>query len=440
MLILALKNLRRRPLRTALTVSGVALAVAVLYSLSAFQAGYQERLRAELAGLGAHILVVPKGCPYEAASIAIHGANWPRYLRQADLPLLAATPGVRHAAGVLMSATTDPRTAQQQIWLGVDPEIRAVKPFWQIVGRFPSAPDEALIGSEVARRRGLRPGDRFVDGPRADGRVSGQKPGAPIEGVTRLRGFGLAQAPEAVQARHSRSSREPIPSRHVTALPGAPSFRVAGVIARTGGQDDSFIYIPRATAQRLFRHPGQLTNVLVTVDDPERVLPIAAAMRRREPDVNVVPMAQVLQTMLDLARTTRLLVTCVVLIALLISVFGVVNTVMSSVFERTGEIGMLRAVGASRAEIFRLVWIETVWVCVLGGAAGNGLALIGARLVEAIVRAQLPYAPQGTLIAPDAPLFAGCVAGAAVLGALAGLLPAARACALRPVEAIRAGR
>src|SRR5437879_10302437 len=125
-MILALKNLRRRPLRTVLTVSGVALAVAVLYSLVSFQSGYQLRLRAELQGLGAHILVVPKGCPYEAASIAIHGANWPRYLRESDLPALATAPGVRHAAGVLMSDTTDPRTAQQQICLGIDEEIRSV--------------------------------------------------------------------------------------------------------------------------------------------------------------------------------------------------------------------------------------------------------------------------------------------------------------------------
>lgn len=385
MLGLALKNLRRRPLRTALTGGGIALAAAVLYSLTSFQNGYQRRLRAELEALGAHILVVPKGCPYEAASIAIHGANWPRYLPEADLPALAAAPGVRCAAGVLMSATTDAKTAQQQIWLGVDEAIRRVKPFWRIQGRFPGAPDEALVGAEVARRQGLAPGGRLLDGP-----------------------TGAA-------------------------------FRVSGVIARTGGQDDSFIYISRATAQRLFRHPGQITNVLVTVDDPERVLPVAAAMRRRDPDANVVPMAQVLQTMLNLARTTRLLVACVVFIALLISAFGVVNTVMTSVFERTGELGMLRAVGASRADIFRLVWTETLLLCVTGGTAGNGLALLASRLIETVVRSRLPYAPHGTLIAPDARVFAGCVIGAAALGALAGLLPAARACALRPVEAIRRG-
>ena len=222
--------------------------------------------------------------------------------------------------------------------------------------------------------------------------------------------------------------------------PTGAAFRVSGRIARTGGQDDSFIYLPLTTAQRMFGHPGQITNILVTVDDPERVLDVAAAMRRRDPDANVVPMAQVLQTMLDLARTTRLLIACVVLIALLISAFGVVNAVITSVFERTGEIGMLRAVGASRAEIFQLVWTETLLVCLAGGTAGNGLALLASRLVEAVVRSRLPYAPDGTLIAPDALLFAGCVAGAAALGAAAGLLPAARACALRPVEAIRSSR
>src|SRR5205823_10107044 len=142
-----------------------------------------------------------------------------------------------------------------QIWLGVDDAIRSVKPFWRIEGQFPrpggTRPDEALVGSEVARRRHLRPGERFVDAP-----------------------TGAA-------------------------------FRVSGVIARTGGQDDSFIYLPLMTAQRMFGHPGQITNILVTVEDPERVLDVAAAMRRRDPDANVVPMAQVLQTMLNLARTTR---------------------------------------------------------------------------------------------------------------------------------------
>ncbi|HPT99190.1 MAG TPA: ABC transporter permease, partial [Armatimonadota bacterium] len=66
---LALKNLLRRPVRTTLTVAGIAVAIAVLYSLLEFQRGYERGLREDLNALGAHIMVVPKGCPYEASTI-----------------------------------------------------------------------------------------------------------------------------------------------------------------------------------------------------------------------------------------------------------------------------------------------------------------------------------------------------------------------------------
>ena len=57
--ILGFKNLIRRPTRTILTVLGVAIAIAVLYSLFEFQQGYQARMKGELGALGAHIMVVP---------------------------------------------------------------------------------------------------------------------------------------------------------------------------------------------------------------------------------------------------------------------------------------------------------------------------------------------------------------------------------------------
>src|SRR5438046_10302324 len=78
---LSLREWQRRPMRTAVTVAGVALAIAALFSLLAFQRGYKNGMEHELDRLGAHILVVPKGCPYDAASIALHGANWPCYLK-----------------------------------------------------------------------------------------------------------------------------------------------------------------------------------------------------------------------------------------------------------------------------------------------------------------------------------------------------------------------
>ena len=74
---LSFKEWQRRPLRTSVTAAGVAIAVAALFSLLAFQRGYREGVRSELDRLGAHVLVVPKGCPYDAASIALHVLNQP---------------------------------------------------------------------------------------------------------------------------------------------------------------------------------------------------------------------------------------------------------------------------------------------------------------------------------------------------------------------------
>src|SRR2546430_2627920 len=95
---LAFKNGSRRKLRTLVTASGVAIAVAALFSLISFQRGYQAGMQGELDRLGAHVLVVPKGCPYDAASIALHGASWPCWLKESYLTQVRAAEGIAVAA------------------------------------------------------------------------------------------------------------------------------------------------------------------------------------------------------------------------------------------------------------------------------------------------------------------------------------------------------
>src|SRR5438034_1430644 len=104
---LAIKNAGRRKARTLVTMLGVAIAVAALFSLLAFQRGYQAGMQGELDRLGAHVLVVPKGCPYDAASIALHGASWPCYLKAAYVTQVRHTEGVETAAPVFMNAVYD---------------------------------------------------------------------------------------------------------------------------------------------------------------------------------------------------------------------------------------------------------------------------------------------------------------------------------------------
>jgi putative ABC transport system permease protein len=390
LLSLALRTLRRRPARTCTTLLGVALGVATLFSVLALHRGYQDGMRSELDRLGAQILVVPKGCPYDAASMALHGASWPCYLRAGYLSEVQATPGVAVAAPLLMNAVTVPGGGQA-VYIGARPDLLALRRGWRIQGLFPQAESgkglEVLVGSEVAREHGLAVGQSF-------------------------------------------------------ALPGLEAkATVAGVLERTGGADDLFIHMPLGAAQRLFHRPGQLTHILVRLRDPDQLEGVTSALRGCDAglQMNVVPLSHLFQSIQELLRSTRLLLLCVALVALLAAGAGVGNAVLLSVTERTREIGVLRALGASVSEVVRLIWLEALAICAGGAALGLALALLGGGWIEAWLRARLPFAPSDALMRGDAAAAAGCALVALLLGSAAALPAAWRAGQLPPVAAMRAG-
>ena len=382
---LALKEGRRRPLRVLITAAGVAVAAATLVSLMSFYRGYQRGLAGELDRLGAHVLVVPKGCPFDAASIALHGASWPCYLKDSYWDEVKAVPGVATAAPALMAAfpSTD---GSQTVLLGVTEDLLTLKPGWQLEGRFPAAPDEVMLGADVARLRRMGPGDELT-------------------------------LPE---------------------LPGRR--RVTGVVGPTGGADDSFIFLPLAVAQRDLGHEKALTHILVRLRDPERLDDALARLRgcNAGMDMNIVPLTHLFRTIQGMLGSTQAWLACVAAVALLTAGAGVSNAVLMSVSERTREIGVLRALGASRGDIFRLFWTETVLVCIGGGLLGVVAALLAGRAVESWLRDRLPFAPSDPLVRLDLDVALLCLVGAVLLGSLAGFLPAWRAARLSPREAIRA--
>ncbi len=174
---LALKNLLRRKTRTLLTLVGIGVAIAVLYSLLEFQQGYEQGLNAEINQLGAHIMVVPKGCPYEAATIVLHGGKWPRYMEESYFDKIAATPGVSQAAPILMDAMINPATKDNKIFLGITEAYGTLRPKWTIQGTSFSTLEarEVILGTSIAEKLRLKPGDTFHLRQDAAGRAAGKK-------------------------------------------------------------------------------------------------------------------------------------------------------------------------------------------------------------------------------------------------------------------------
>ena len=112
-------------------------------------------------------------------------------------------------------------------------------------------------------------------------------------------------------------------------------------------------------------------------------------------------LAQVKDTIMKLISTAKVMVLSIAIIAILIAMVGVINTILTSVWERFQEIGILKTIGAMPWDIFKLIWIETLILCTTGGILGVILALILSRVTDMVIRSVLPYAPGGGLVLID---------------------------------------
>ena len=385
----AWKNLRRKKLRSALTILGIGLSAWVLTSLLGFNRGYESALNKDIDNMGFQILVTAKGCPYEAATLMLKGGTGLRYMSEAVIADILKQPEVEKVTPMLMQAVFDPNKGESggmNAYLGIDPATYpGMKPFLKFrQGGWFADPGshQAVLGYEAAELEQREIGDRIL-----------------------------------------------VPERNI-------EFTVTGVLARSGTQDDGTIFVPLATLQREFGQQGQVTAVGVKVRKTANIFALENRLYDL-PDVQVVSMAQVKTTIMSLVATAKVMVISIVIIAILIAMLGVINTILMSVIERIQEIGILKSMGAMPADVFRLILIETVILCLSGGALGVALAAGLSRVTDLLVRRLLPYTPSGSLVQISGSLVLLTLAIVLGIGLASGLYPAWRAARLRPLESIR---
>ena len=390
-LTLAAKNLTRRRGRTGLTVIGVAIAISVLFSLLALNSGYEKELNKEVNSMGVHILAVPKGCPYEAASLIIHGGVIPKYLSATDLKNVTGIPEVELATPMLMHQfmKKDEKTGEStpHIIYGIKiKEMLELKPWWKVEGRFfeDNETRVMLVGRDLADKENLSVGQRLPVGPAKE------------------------------------------------------NFTIVGILDRTGDQDDQFHFFPLEEAQRVFGKEGKITTIAVKVRDVSRISEVSEEMEKI-PDIQVVTVTQIMGTIMNLAGSAKSLLLTVIVIALIISAFGIINTLLMSVNERVREFGMMKAIGASGSDIGKMVLMETVFITISGGIIGTIAALVGSSLIESFVKGMLPYSPSGSLISFRPELVGFSIAFSLFMGLVCGIYPAFLSARLSPMEAIRGG-
>ncbi|GBR72739.1 macrolide ABC transporter permease protein [Candidatus Termititenax aidoneus] len=385
----AYKNLLRRKTRTLFTIAGIMLSTWVLVTLLGFNKGYEQSLNENIEGMGFQIVLTAKGCPYEAATLMLKGGTGLRYMPEALVRDVAGRAEVASATDMLMHAEFDPNKGESGgtiVYLGIDPQTYPeMKPYLQFnQGEWFGADSaaEIVLGYEAAELEQREAGD-------------------------------------------------------VMLLPGSDQeFKVTGVLKRTGTQDDGMIFLPLKSAQQIFRKEGLLTMLgLRLKQDADQN--IFEEDLYTLPDVQVVSMAQVKNTILSLVASAKIIVLSIAFIAFLIAMFGVLNTVLMSVFERFQEIGILKSIGALPRDVFQMILIETTLLCALGSLAGIIFAYLFSGFSEMVVRYLLPFAPNGSLIIIGWPTIIFAFVSITLVGVIGGVYPSLRAASIRPLDSIR---
>jgi putative ABC transport system permease protein len=385
----AYKNLLRKKVRTGLTLLGIALSAWVLVSLFGFNRGYERALNRDIDNMGFQVLVTAKGCPYEAATLMLKGGTGLRYMNDSIVVDVLKHPEVEKITPMLMAALFDPNKGESggiSAFLGVDPATYpAMKSYLKFTqGAWFADPDadEAVLGYEAAELEQREIGDKLL-----------------------------------------------IPEKNV-------ELTVVGVLSRTGTQDDGTIFVPLRTVQKVFEQEGKLTAIGIKVKKEANITLVEQKLYDL-PDVQVVSLAQVKETIMSLISTAKMMVFSIALIAILIAMLGVVNTILMSVFERFQEIGIIKSIGAMPWDVFKLIWVETIILCLLGGGLGIGFSFILSKITETLIRSLLPYTPTGSLVVISSGLGLLTMALVLGIGIISGLYPAWRAARVRPLESIR---
>ena len=221
---------------------------------------------------------------------------------------------------------------------------------------------------------------------------------------------------------------------------GGRRCRVVGVLGPRGQQlgmnMDDVVMVPVATGMRMFNRTS-LFRIVIDVGSESELAAVEQRTREilverhGEEDVTLITEAAVVDSLSAILNALTLALGAIAAISLAVAGIGILNVLLVAVSERRAEIGLLRAVGASRRQVMSCFLAEAILLSGAGGALGLVAGALGVRVLVGIWPA-LPAAPPAWAVAAAVVLSLG-------VGAVFGWLPAKRAAALDPVLAL-AGR
>ncbi|WP_242512816.1 MacB family efflux pump subunit [Thalassospira povalilytica] len=386
---MALIAMNAHRLRTFLTMLGIIIGIASVVSVVALGTGSQERILSDISSIGTSTIDINRGKDF-----GDRDADQIRTLTAGDADVLASQYYVD---------SVTPRVSSTVALRYRNIEVNA-----NVTG----------VGTDYYRVRGYE----IADGIWFDQAAIGKRAQVAIiddNTVQKLFPDGERAVGEVI-------------------LLGSVPVQIIGVTAPKtstfGNQDSLNIWVPHSTA--LTRILGQTYLSSITVRVADNVAPALAesqitdllTQRHGTKDFFTVNSDSIRQTVEKTTSTMTLLISSIAVISLVVGGIGVMNIMLVSVTERTGEIGVRMAVGARQSDILRQFLIEAVLVCILGG----GLGVLGALAIGEL----FDLIGSSFSMVYSATSIIGAFACATMIGITFGFLPARNAARLDPVDAL----
>lgn len=458
---MGLSGLVGRPLRTSLTALGIVVGVAAVVTLTSLGNGIRESVAGQITDLGPNLITVMPGSgaapgngPPDGGPLAAAAAST---LTAEDAKNVAGLPSVTAvSSNVATGGLVEGKTVQ---FSGVDPSFEQIRTLDLAAGRFLERGSEIVLsGSDARDFLDASPGEAIGEtitirgasvggvGPASDdaGGTANTDRARPdpktipknvaedlAEGVPKDRASSTAQngASRAGATRGAMRAPGPVKEYEVVGVVGSQPVGI-------GPAQPTSSYISTRDALDL-SGSGTVGQILVSAKNAgsvgEAKAEITSEIREahgEQEDFSVVTQEELLSTLTRITDELNVFLAGIAGISLLVGGIGVMNIMLVSVAERTREIGVRKAIGATDVDVLLQFLFEAVLLSALGGAAGVGLGVASSVLLPTLLT-DLPRAVFG-------PVQVGLAFGvSALIGVLFGSLPAYHSARLAPVEALR---
>lgn len=384
--------------RTSLTILGIVIGIGSVIAMVSIGQGAAGQIQLSIEGLGSNLLTVIPGVVQPGRGIVSSGRGSAQTLKNEDIDTLKQIAGVANISPEFqrrfqITSTGGNNTNSTIIGVTADyPQVRNVS---------------VEQGSFIAENQ--------------------------LRGISRVAVLGPTVAKDLF------ADSDPIGK---TIRINKVNFKVIGVLQTKGSggffNPDDTVFVPLTTMQKILAGDDFLSTIAVSVVSKELMAQVqeeatfTLAEKHRvdpqSPDFSIVSQADILGTLTQVTDTFTIFLAAVAGISLIVGGIGIMNMMLTTVTERTREIGLRKAIGAKRRDINLQFLAEAVALTFIGGLAGVLLGWIISIAVSSIAGIATSVSISSVLLAFGVSAFIGIVFG---------YYPARRASRLNPIEALR---